>query len=110
MITAENANEGDFGGAGSLTVAEGDKILIEPDIEGEGTIHIDLGTMEAGEDATAEELSEAMDPKEAVYSADIGGTEPIEVELAAGDYIVNATANGKVTGTIKISVKSGGIE
>ena len=103
-IIAENAPKDTFGAAGSLTVGEKGRILVEPDFEGDSEVNVIFtdGSALTG-NASVKELTDAVDQSNAVLEITIGGTEPVEYDLAPGDYIVRATVVKKANGSATIS-------
>lgn len=104
-IEAINAKAGSEGAAGTLTVEENQKIVIIPNFEGDGAVTIQLKSFELGESAESEELLSALNAEGAVFDETITGTEPVEYEVPAGDYMVFATAQNKVTGTATVTLE-----
>lgn len=107
-ITASGAVEGDFVMSGTLNVGENDKIVISPDIEGDGSLTVQFISDEAvpeDENAESEELTEAADSAVAALEAVISGTEPSEYSIAPGSYYLRITADGKTGGSARISVE-----
>ena len=99
-ITAVNASVDSSGAAGTFSVGEGEKVLIEPAFE-KGSVLVQFYTLE-------EELNEGnMFPKgDPAYEIEISGTDPTECGLAQGDYLVQATVKEKANGSAVIETKS----
>ena len=95
-VTAEKAAK-ESAGLGYLTVAENEKIVVEPNFEGKGQVQIRvfaglLGSEDFPETPTIEET--------------IGGTEALEFEAAPGEYTIGIVAVNTVTGNAVISARS----
>ena len=101
-ITAENADEEMVGTVSTFTVSEGDGVLIEPNFE-EGTVLVEFYPFDASEDMDADE-EELMPTGKPEFEVEVTGTDPIECEFAAGDYMVNAEVLEKASGTAVISL------
>ena len=104
-ITADKAAPESTASAGTMTVEKGQKVVIEPTLEDGGVISVKFIAFGAGEDADASEIVSAADSDNAVLDEEISGTESIEVDIPAGDYMVRADAVEKATGTIQIYLK-----
>lgn len=104
VLTADNAEDGDFAMAGSLTIGEDDILYIEPGLD-EGTINIKLIPDSAiDQEADAEDVQASMDPEKAQLDLDVEGTEPIECGLPAGEYTIFATVVKGGSGSIVFRV------
>lgn len=103
-ITAENAAADSEGSAGSLTVRDGEIIIIEPSLE-KGTIKVMLTSSESSDDIDAD-VEELMGQGESAFEKEISGSDPVECELAEGDYMVTAIVTEKATGTIIIRTET----
>ena len=101
-ITAENADEEMVGTVSTFTVSEGDGVLIEPNFE-EGTVLVEFYPFDASEDMDADE-EELMPTGKPEFEVEVTGTDPIECQFAAGDYMVNAEVLEKASGTAVISL------
>lgn len=88
-ITAEKAVK-DSVGLGYLTVGENETVVIEPSFEGGGELRIRMMAGLLGADDFADEPT---------WEVSFSGTEPIEQEIAPGEYTVGVTVLEKVTGT-----------
>lgn len=99
-ITAENAAAGSTGSVGTFSVAENETVLIEPELK-EGIIAVQFAPFGSADDIDADE-KEILTQTESVAEAEISGTEPVELELGAGDYMVTATVTEKATGAVII--------
>ena len=99
-ITAENAAKDAFFMTGSLEVAEGEQIVITSDLS-KGSIRAEI--VEVAEEQSIDKLPEL--DGEAVFTADLRGTEGASDTVPAGRYMVKATCLEKATGTVRIEVK-----
>ena len=105
VITAENASKDMLGGAGSLTVEEGQKVVVEPAIEGNGKIRIVFSGSSLSEESSPEELTNAVNAEDGDLVIEVTGSGKMEYELVPGDYFLNATVLEPTTGTVTISAK-----
>ena len=103
-ITAENASEGMTGSTGTLSVEEGDSVLIEPAFE-EGVVLVEFFPFNGNEEEA--EVEELMPEGEPEFEVNVTGSEPIACEVAAGEYLVTATVKEKANGTAVISTVTG---
>lgn len=103
-IQADKATEDMVGGAGTLVIEKGQKLVVEPKMEGDGTVTVRLvGTM--GEDADASDLENVSDA-DAAFEEAIGGTEIQKFDVPAGDYyVIVKGGETKATGTIELRVE-----
>ena len=105
-IEAVRAKEKAFGGAGSITVGENEKIVIESDLSGKSEINVKLIPMGGlGIDAAAEDLANRFNGGNTVLDVNVSGKAVTEYEIAPGDYTVSAAVVSKATGTIQIRTK-----
>ena len=106
-IGAENAQKGTFGATGSLTVSEGQKIVVESALKENSEISLKLITDPAlGIDATAEELSESLSGDDYVMEIVVKDQGTAEYEIEPGEYNVRAEVlSNKANGTILVTVK-----
>lgn len=108
-IEAKDAGEGDYTVSGMLIVEEGQKLQVVSDIEGDGTITIELSTNEeldsAEMDAPADELMEATESYKPVLTVEAAGSDIANYEIAPGEYYVKSTTTKGCTGTAKITVE-----
>lgn len=100
QITAENASADSTGTAGTLTVKEGDMVIIEQELE-EGTINVQFFSFEGADDIDAD-ADDLMAQGEPAFETDVAEGESLEVEVPAGDYMITATVKEKATGTVII--------
>lgn len=105
-ITADNAGEGDYAMAGTLIVKEGDEVVVEPDFEEDGQVQIQLSLED--EEAAADEDADPEDviTGEIVLDEKIGGSEPVHLEVAPGEYVLRATASKGLTGTALVKAST----
>lgn len=87
-VKATNASE-DSAGTASIKVEEGEEIIIEPAIDGDGQISFVFYK------------PDNHDEEEIDYTAE--GNEPGFIGLAAGEYDIVVTALTEVTGTVQVS-------
>ena len=99
-ITAKNAAKDAFFMAGSLEVAEGERLVITSELA-KGSIRVEI--VEASEEQSADTLPE-MDG-EAILTADLDIAGGASGTVPAGRYMVKATCLEKATGTVRIEVK-----
>ena len=104
VITAVNSAEGDFVGAGTLTVGEDQIISVAPEIEGDGAITISFIKAFDDIDDPVEELGSEDAAESAELTETVTGTEPYELAIPAGDYYLYVTSATKVTGTVTLTV------
>lgn len=102
-VVAENSGAGDFVMVGTLEVAEGEQIVLEPALDS-GVVELGFVSAE-GMDDIDEVPDMEGDAAKAQYTAEVSGTEPQTVEADEGPYLVKVTVNEKATGTIEIKVK-----
>ncbi|MBQ9493673.1 MAG: hypothetical protein IJR54_08075 [Oscillibacter sp.] len=98
-IEAKNADKDAFFMAGSLEVADGERIVIAPSLT-KGTVRVEI--VKEPEEQSMEQLPD-MDG-EAVITADVSGTEEVSETAPAGSYLLKATCLEKATGTIQMEV------
>ena len=99
QIHAENAKNGDKGGAGTFTVEDNRELVIESSLQDGEKIKVSFVDMTGvGGDADVEELT---DDKPA-WETYVEGTMVCYGGLKKGDYFVNAEVEGKATGDVKI--------
>lgn len=108
VITVQDPDAGDCVAAGSIILGENDTVYIEPALEGDVVIRIQMfPESEADIDDDPALLTEEFtdESKEIPLEIDVSGTEPIECGIAPGDYMVYATTvTGSGSGTINIHV------
>lgn len=103
-ITAENSAVDDSAQAGGFPVAEGESVVIEPNLT-KGKILVQFASLDGSddEDADLEDLT-VTDP---VFEAEIEGSETVTFDPGAGEYMVVATVTEKADGTVSIHTASG---
>ena len=105
-IEAVRASKGSFGGAGSLEVGEGQKIVVESKLNGKSEVSISFtGDVPMKADAELTELTEAMKGENAALEITVKGTGTTEYDLEPGVYFLAAKAIEKSNGTVLISVR-----
>ena len=99
-ITAVNAKADSSGAAGTFSVGEGEKVLIEPAFE-TGSVLVQFYALD-------EELNEGNNLPEGdpAYEIEISGTDSIECVFGQGDFLVQATVKEKASGSAVIEAKS----
>ncbi|MBE6042105.1 MAG: hypothetical protein E7220_06250 [Clostridiales bacterium] len=107
-VTVKNGAEGDYAPSGVLTFGEGQKLIMEPAFEGDGSILVSItpaSAMDLGENADPDEIQDAVNGAGgAALDVSLSGTDPQEFEMEPGDYYVTATVESKVTGTAQLKV------
>ena len=102
-VDADNAKQDDWVVTGSLTVEDGEQVVMTANLE-EGEIKIELfGT--SGDDSI-EELPEIPEGEPAMMFL-AKGTDSMSGGLAAGSYMIKATVTEKAKGTIDIVASEG---
>ena len=105
-IEAVRASKGSFGGAGSLEVGKGQKIVVESTLDGTSEVSVSFtGDVPMNADAELKELTEAMSGEKAALEITIKGSGTTEYDLAPGVYFLAAKAIEKSNGTVLISVR-----
>lgn len=106
--TFEKAKKGDYAMTGTLIVEDGDVIMIDSALEGDGKATFSLisaaGDVESDEDASAEDLAGISDADPTV-EVSVSGADSVECTVPSGDYYVKVTADKKATGTVKLVVE-----
>lgn len=107
-ITFDNATEDDFTSAGTLTVGEGETIIVDQAIEegGSATVAVIPADTESMDDISAdtEELTDALSVENAALLIPLEGEGQFYYEIMPGDYYLSVTVESKTTGTADISV------
>lgn len=104
QIVAENASKGMFGATSGFELNEGQKLYIEPSLT-KGEINVKIKAFDLGEDASIEELKDAVSGSNADLEINISGSEPLEYELEPGSYSVSASVLSKADGTVQFNVR-----
>ena len=106
-IEAVRASKGSFGGAGSLEVGEGQKIVVESKLDGKSEVSVSFTGDDVSMKADAEitELTEAMKGENASLEITVKGSGTTEYDLEAGVYFLAAKVIEKANGTVLISVR-----
>ena len=105
-IEAVRASKGSFGGAGSLEVGEGQKIVVESKLDGKSEISVSFtGDVPMKADAEMNELIETMKGENASLEITVKGSGTTEYDLEAGVYFLAAKVIEKSNGTVLISVR-----
>lgn len=100
VITLENASKDAEVTVGTFVLGEGEKLVIEPELEGNSRIRISfIGAPEEG--------IEEMPTVDATgdYVVEVAGKEKIEGPLAPGSYLLQVTVLDKSTGTVVVSAQ-----
>ena len=104
MIEAKNAEADSLGSAGSFTVEENQKVVIESDLKDNDEISIrflsSLG--ELNKDSGVGEILEAVNSEEGALQVTVSGSSTSEYQLEPGDYMVSAKTLNKVNGTVSV--------
>lgn len=100
QVIAENADPGDNGSAGTLTVNDSQKITVDADVTS-GKVKLSFYAVEG--EQSKDELPEAEEKAALEVIVDKSGK--TEYQLAAGDYMLSAEAVEKFTGTVTIITK-----
>lgn len=105
-VEAVRASKGSFGGAGSLEVGEGQKIVVESKLNGKSEISLSF-TSEAPmkADANITELTVAVNGDNAALEIVVKGSGTTEYDLEPGVYFLGAKVIEKSSGTVLISVR-----
>ncbi len=105
-VKADKAPKGYFGGAGFMTVEEGQKIIIDSALNEKGEILLKFSAGPASDaDAKMTDLTDSVSGTNAVLEVTVKGPGTTEYEISAGDYGLYAEVLSKANGTISISVK-----
>ncbi len=99
-ITAEKADKGDFFMVGTLVVADGEQVVITPNLT-KGSVRVEL--FGAPEEQSIEEVPEF--DGEPDFSLDVKGTDESTATVGTGSYMLKATCIEKATGTVQLEVK-----
>ncbi|MBE6010432.1 MAG: hypothetical protein E7236_07225 [Lachnospiraceae bacterium] len=108
-ITFDKATLDENTMTGTLTVGENDTVVVEQEMEGDGTGTVKFipadGAALSDEDATLDELEGALDDENAAFELVASGSGSETYTIAAGDYYLAVTAENKATGTVTIRVE-----
>lgn len=105
-IEAVRASKGSFGGAGSLEVSDGQKIVVESKLSGKSEISVRFtADVPQKMDAELTELTEAAKGENADLEIIIKGNETTEYDLEPGVYFLAAKVIEKANGSVLISVR-----
>ena len=99
-LVAERASKDDTFVSGSLSVEEGDEIVVDSSLES-GSIEFAFVGSEA--EQSIDELPEADGEPAAVVT--VSGVDKQSCQVPAGDYMVKVTCIEKATGTVDINVQ-----
>ena len=106
-IKAEQSTKDMFGGAGTMTVKEGEKLVVESNLE-KGSIKIHFAQMSEASEIAVSTVSEIIpDENDSALEITISGKETSEYDIDPGDYFISATVLEKANGEIKILPGSG---
>ena len=104
-IEAVRASKGSFGGAGTLEVGEGQKIVVQSGLKGKSEISLKFTAETAqGKDLGIADLGETISGENAVLEIIVKGSENAEYDLAPGFYFLAAKVIEKANGTVLITV------
>lgn len=108
-IIFDKADEGDFVMGGTLEVAEGQKLVIDKDIEEGGSAairFIDAGSLSQDEDADTDELAESADTDKYVLEDIVSDKGTDEFGIDPGSYYIRVEVkSADTTGTANIKVE-----
>ena len=105
-IDAVKAPKGYFGGAGSIEIGEGQKIVVESKMSGKSEVSLRFTSdAELNADSGVAELTEVASGENAILEITLKGTETAEYDLASGFYFIGAEVKEKASGTVLISVR-----
>lgn len=109
-ITADKATDDDFVSAGTLTIGEDEKIVIDQHLEGDGSIVVRFVPADAealsDPDAEVEDLIKASEANYKLEAILLGEAQDTYY-IPTGDYILAITAqDGKVSGTADITIEA----
>ena len=102
VITAENADTDMDVMSGSLDVAEGEQLVVEPALEN-GALDIDLIRM--AEDQSAEEVPDIDEDFDPSCSFTASGDETQTLDVAKGSYYIKITVSEKADGTVTLKAQ-----
>lgn len=105
-IVAENVAKDSASSAGGFTVAEGDKVVVEPSLK-KGAITIQLIPSEEEADEDTKDPASLGEPE---LEMDITGTEPVECYPTGGDYTINAIVTEEASGKVVIKTAPSDLE
>ena len=89
IVTAENASS-DTGARGYITVEEGQSITIDAELSEKSSVQVEIAVTETGEVLAENKIT--------------GGND-MEVEVPAGEYVINFTAEEGATGSLTVSAE-----
>ncbi len=101
-IQAKRADKGDYFMVGTLEVAEGEKIVISPELE-KGAVMLEFIGNEGMDDPDKVPDADSM-PTAA--SAEVSGSDIAELDVPVGGYMVKATVTEKATGEVQVEILS----
>ena len=108
-ITFDKATLDENTMTGTLTVGENDTVVVEQEMEGDGTGTVKFipadGEALSDKDATLDELEGALDDENTALELVVSGSGSETYAIAAGDYYLAVTAENKATGTVNIRVE-----
>lgn len=100
-VAGENGNKGDYGMTATLTVEEGQGIIVDSEITS-GSVKVSLYGQTGGEDS--ESIPEA-DTEKAVLEFEVSESGQAKYDVAPGEYFVKAEVLEKFTGKAVITAK-----
>lgn len=109
VINLDKADADDFAMSGTLEVGKAGKISVDQAIEGDGEVSVQFistaGTDALDENASEEELQDAINTDNAALEIKLAGTSQETYELDQGSYYVNVTVLKKASGTATIKAE-----
>ena len=100
-LVAERAAKDDYFVTGSLSVEDGDEIVVDSSLESGS---IEFSFMGSESEQSIDELPETDEEPAAVVT--VSGVDKQSCQVPAGDYMVKVTCIEKATGTVEINVQS----
>ena len=107
VIIFDNVDEGDFAMSGTVTVADGEIVTLEKNIE-KGSVRFELVPSEYAVriDADLSDMPATENTETAVFTEEISGNGAETITaLSPGDYYVRITAVGKTNGSAILQVR-----
>lgn len=100
-LEANNARPNDFVMVGTLEVADGEQIVVTPDLK-KGAFQLEF--VGAPAEQSIDELPDL--DGEATVSLEVSGTDPSSLAAEPGDYLLRVTCLKSATGTVLIEVQA----
>lgn len=102
LISLNKAAKNDSFTSGSLKIQEGEKVVLEPNLEGTGNVLIQLIT--ESDEQTGDTIP-GFNRKKIELEWTMAGSEPLTCSITPGSYTVKATAmSNNVTGSVQVNV------